>query len=76
LDAFADIRKPKEDLTSVPGSPPDLISPPSGCRFHPRCPFAQAKCSAEEPRKENVSATHMVACHFWKEIAEKRGTFS
>ena len=34
---------------SIPGTPPDLVQPPSGCRFHPRCPYAFAKCIAEQP---------------------------
>ena len=38
-----------EGLNSIPGAPPDLIAPPSGCHFHPRCPDAMAICSAAEP---------------------------
>jgi len=74
IGAFADIRKPKETLTSVPGSPPDLIEPPTGCRFHPRCAYAQTKCSEVEPVLEEASPGHWVSCHFWKEIYEKRST--
>jgi peptide/nickel transport system ATP-binding protein len=69
IHAFADIRKPKEPLTSIPGSPPNLIDPPSGCRFNPRCPYAKEVCRAKEPPMEEVSPGHLVACHFWKEIA-------
>jgi len=74
LEAFADIRKPKENLTAVPGSPPDLITPPTGCRFHPRCPYAKSICSEVDPVPEKVSETHVVACHLWKEIREMRRT--
>ncbi len=42
--------------------PPSLISPPSGCRFHPRCPFATAKCSAEVPPSVLLSNERLVAC--------------
>ena len=34
----------RETLSSIPGAPPDLASPPRGCRFHPRCPFVQTDC--------------------------------
>jgi peptide/nickel transport system ATP-binding protein len=73
LGAFADIRKPREALTSVPGAPPDLIAPPSGCRFNPRCPYAKDICRMAEPPLLEVFPGHKVACHFWKEIREFRG---
>ena len=72
LGAFADIRRPKEELTSVPGAPPDLIEPPSGCRFNPRCPYAKDICREEEPKLLEATPGHRVACHFWKEISESR----
>lgn len=49
LEAFPSIRGPIVPLTGIPGSPPDLAHPPSGCRFHPRCPVAFAECSVTEP---------------------------
>jgi len=73
VGAFADIRKPKEKLTSIPGSPPNLIFPPEGCRFSPRCPYAQDICKTKEPPLEEASKGHLVACHFWKEIRARRG---
>lgn len=73
LGAFADIRKPKEALTSVPGSPPDLIQPPPGCRFNPRCPYAEEVCRTTEPPLEEAAKDHLVACHFWREIRTRRG---
>ncbi len=71
-NAFADIRKPKQKLISIPGSPPDLIDPPAGCRFNPRCPYAKDLCRTKEPDLLEVEKGHKVACHFWKEIKEER----
>jgi len=44
------------------GSPPSLVSPPSGCRFHPRCPFAMAICSTDNPPQLPVGEGHVAAC--------------
>ena len=44
------------------GSPPSLVSPPSGCRFHPRCPYAMAVCAQRTPPDTQVAAGHLSAC--------------
>ncbi len=72
LHAFADIRKPKEKLTSIPGSPPDLVTPPSGCRFRTRCAYSQDLCASREPLLEEAIPGHFVACHYWKDIKDGR----
>ena len=72
LHAFADIRKPKEKLASIPGSPPDLLTPPSGCRFRTRCAYAQDLCASRDPKLEEAFPGHFVACHYWKDIKEGR----
>ena len=46
------------------GEIPSPINPPSGCRFHPRCPYAQNVCSEREPQLEEIGASHQVACFF------------
>jgi peptide/nickel transport system ATP-binding protein len=52
----------KSERISIPGRPPALDNPPSGCRFHPRCPYAMAICKAEVPALEQVGPNHRVAC--------------
>ena len=51
-------------LDVIPGRPPDLVSPPDGCNFSPRCPYAQPKCFVEEPVLEvGPGGGHEFACH-------------
>jgi peptide/nickel transport system ATP-binding protein len=57
-----------EELASIPGSPPDLINLPSGCKFHPRCPFATDKCKVEEPDLLPVGEGHRAACWHWEKV--------
>ncbi|MGH3470470.1 MAG: ABC transporter ATP-binding protein [Nocardioidaceae bacterium] len=56
LDAFPAINGPKLPLKGIPGSPPDLARPPSGCKFHPRCPKAFDDCPKVEPELYRVGA--------------------
>jgi peptide/nickel transport system ATP-binding protein len=56
------------DLASIEGSPPDLIDPPSGCKFHPRCPYATQRSREEEPQLVRVDGNHFVACHNWPAV--------
>jgi peptide/nickel transport system ATP-binding protein len=51
-------------LTAIAGRPPDLISPPAGCKFAPRCPYAQDRCREEEPVLQTEGNGHEFACHF------------
>lgn len=57
-----------EELSSIPGSPPDFINMPSGCSFHPRCSFATEKCAQQEPQLEPVGDGHFAACWHWREV--------
>ena len=66
MAAFPSIKTAKREMTSIQGFPPDLLDPPSGCRFHPRCSYAMDICSKEEPRFMEVSGGHYVACHLVK----------
>jgi len=61
-NAFPSVEGEKRDLTSIPGSPPDLSNPPEGCPFEARCPFSSPECSKPLPESEPV-AGHRVRCH-------------
>lgn len=52
-----------ETLESIPGSPPDLIEPPLGCKFHERCAFATERCTTEMPELEVYEVGRRAACH-------------
>ncbi len=56
------------------GDVPSALNPPHGCRYHPRCPYAQARCREERPVLQEVSESketqRSVACHFWREIED------
>jgi oligopeptide/dipeptide ABC transporter ATP-binding protein len=47
----------------LPGDPPSPVAIPSGCRFHPRCPIAEARCRVEIPARRESRPGHLVACH-------------
>lgn len=61
LSVFPSIRGEKRPLTTLGGEPPNLVDPPTGCRFHPRCPYATAICQQEEPPVV-VRDGHWAAC--------------
>lgn len=63
MAAFPGLKEHKTRLTSIPGSPPDLLNPPSGCRFHPRCKYAMDICKKTEPEFLAQPNKHYVACH-------------
>jgi oligopeptide/dipeptide ABC transporter ATP-binding protein len=53
---------------SIKGEIPNPANPPSGCRFHTRCPYAQGKCRSEEPEWREIEEKHFAACHFSDEL--------
>jgi oligopeptide/dipeptide ABC transporter ATP-binding protein len=55
----------KRERLAISGEVPSALAPPSGCRFHPRCPQAMARCSVEAPVRKEVAADHSVACHLY-----------
>lgn len=64
LKAVPRLGRGKRRLQAIPGSVPDPADMPRGCRFHPRCSLADARCVEQEPPLESISATHYVACWF------------
>ncbi len=63
LDSIPSVDVDREDLRIIPGSVPDLINPPTGCRFHPRCAFTKGVCKRQRPELVRVGEDHYVACH-------------
>jgi oligopeptide/dipeptide ABC transporter ATP-binding protein len=63
-NSFPSLESGSRDLVSIPGAPPDLAAPPPGCRFAPRCPFAQPRCVDQAPALRVMAGGHSVACHF------------
>jgi len=62
LKSIPNISLEKQELGIMPGSPPDLINPPTGCRFHPRCLRSFKKCSLIEPPLKEVGGNRSVRC--------------
>jgi len=63
ISAFPSITGEKKHFVSIPGEPPNLINPPSGCRFHPRCSYAMDICHKKEPPSVDVGEGHISACY-------------
>jgi oligopeptide/dipeptide ABC transporter ATP-binding protein len=65
LRAIPNVANPADRLESIPGTVPEMIKPPPGCRFHPRCKYAMGKCSTEAPKLKEVEEGHEVACYLY-----------
>lgn len=68
LKSVPNIEAKKTRLISIPGSPPDLVHPPQGCRFAARCAFATSKCVSDMPPLEEVDRGHLVRCWYWRDM--------
>ena len=75
IHAVPTLASDRNELTSIPGSPPDLINMPTGCKFHPRCPLADNRCRSEEPQLEKIQPDHVVACWNWKAAQQAKRAF-
>jgi peptide/nickel transport system ATP-binding protein len=68
IKAFPNITGKRTRLISIPGSPPDLVRPPEGCRFAARCAYATSKCKTEMPPLEEVEPGHLARCWYASEM--------
>jgi len=55
-----------EKIKGIPGDPPSLLDPPSGCRFHPRCTYVREECKKEKPPMYSLNSNRKVACYLYK----------
>ena len=62
----------EEELKSIEGNVPNLVTPPPGCRFHPRCPHAMEVCKGVFPEMNAITKDHMVACYWVEQMSEDR----
>ncbi len=70
LSSTPSVTGPRRKLAPLEGEPPNLLDPPAGCRFHPRCPFAIDKCKTDEPVMTDIGNGHAVACWNWEAVPE------
>jgi peptide/nickel transport system ATP-binding protein len=70
MNSFPALVGPKTMITGIPGAPPDLANPPTGCRFAPRCPHVTPYRRAVHPGLQEVEPGHLVACHLYGEEQE------
>lgn len=68
LSSTPSITGPRRKLAPLEGEPPNLMDPPTGCRFNPRCPFVTDQCRTEEPPLADIGDGHMVACWNWESV--------
>ncbi len=68
IGAFPSVVGPKKRLEFIPGTPPNLMNLPTGCRFHPRCPFAKDKCATDVPEFREIEDGHFAKCHYAGEL--------
>src|ERR687894_1926713 len=69
MSSFPALTGEKQRLTGIPGSPPDMLQPPSGCRFHPRCSLVRPMHTRVAPALRETSPGHFVACHLYDPIS-------
>jgi oligopeptide/dipeptide ABC transporter ATP-binding protein len=76
LKSVPNIRLDEGELYKMGGAPPNLLHPPSGCRFAPRCPEAMDICHVKEPAFDVVEGDHLASCWLYQEHPEPAGAVS
>jgi oligopeptide/dipeptide ABC transporter ATP-binding protein len=76
LSSVPNLALRKGKLAVIPGNVPNLIQPPSGCRFHPRCSYTRQICSDKDPEIESIGDGRFVHCHRWREVDLKSAVAS
>jgi peptide/nickel transport system ATP-binding protein len=72
MNSFPSLTGPRRKLSGIGGAPPDMVAPPSGCRFHPRCDRCKPMHTQVMPKLIEVKKNHFVACHLYEEDPELR----
>jgi peptide/nickel transport system ATP-binding protein len=67
IDCLPDISETIDRLSPIPGATPNPVDLPSGCSFHPRCPYVMDRCKIEEPERTVISSERTVSCHLYGE---------
>lgn len=68
MEASPSTHPDSRDIRPIEGYPPDISALPSGCTFHPRCPFARQRCRTEEPELRQIAPGRASACHYAEEV--------
>jgi peptide/nickel transport system ATP-binding protein len=76
IHSIPQLNRKQDNLISIPGEPPNLITPPSGCKFHPRCQFATEKCKVDLPTLVEYEPGHTAACWHTDKVIETRSALA
>ena len=71
LESIPRVDQKGQELYAIKGLPPNLLEMPTGCAFHPRCPYRRDNCVTEVPPLYTISGTRGSACHYWREVIDE-----
>ncbi len=71
LNAIPNLDTPRSEMQPIEGSAPDPVNVPQGCSYHPRCPVADERCTADDPSFFDISDGHRSACFHWDRASEE-----
>jgi oligopeptide transport system ATP-binding protein len=73
LDSIPRVDHKGRELYAIKGLPPNLLDMPTGCAFHPRCPYRKDNCVTDTPPLYDVTQSRSSACHYWREVLDGSG---